>query len=132
MALDGEYGTANGRVSVKGLSKSVRALEQAGADTQDMRTLMHELGMLVVKAADPPVVSGALAGTIRAGRGKTKAVVRAGGRSAPYAAVVHYGWPARNRPANDFLRQALNSERGDILRALDAGLEDILRKNNLT
>lgn len=128
MALDGEYGTATGRVRVKGLSKTVRSLERAGADVQDMRDLMHSLGMLVVNAAQPPVLTGTLAGTLRAGRGKTKAVVRAGGARAPYAGVQEYGWPARNIAAQHYLTAALQSERSDVLRALDDGLEDILRK----
>lgn len=131
MALDGEFGSGAGRVRIKGLAKTVRALEKAGADTQDMKDLMHALGMLIVNAAQPPVLSGSLSGTIRAGRGKTKAVVRAGGARTPYAGVVHYGWPAHNIAPQPFLKEALQSERSDVLRALDDGLADILRKNDL-
>nr|BFF13501.1 hypothetical protein GCM10025699_48040 [Microbacterium flavescens] len=65
-------------VKVEGLNKTIRALRQSGADMQDMKDLMHEIGTLIVNAAQPPVKSGALAGSIRAGRGATKAVVRAG------------------------------------------------------
>lgn len=96
-----------------------------------MRELMHELGMLVVRAAAPPTLSGRLTGTLRAGRGKTKAVVRAGGARAPHAGVIHYGWPAHNIAAQPFLTNALQSERGDVLRALDNGLGELLKKNNL-
>ncbi len=129
---DGEFGSGNGRLRVQGLAKAVRSMERAGADSQDMKDLMQQLGQMVVRAASPPVVSGRLAGTIRAGKGKTKAVVRAGGARAPHAPIIHYGWPARNIAPNDFLTQALNAERGDILAALDAGLADILSRNNLT
>lgn len=124
---------ANGpmRVRVTGLRKAIRDLERAGADTQDMKELIHGLGMIVVKAANPPTRSGRLEGTIRAGRGKTKAVVRAGGARAPYAGVIHYGWPARNIAPAPFLLQALQAERGDILQALEDGLVDILKKNEL-
>jgi hypothetical protein len=125
--LDG----TSGHIRVRGLSKTVRALERAGADAQDMKVLMHEIGMLVVRAADPPVLTGRLAGTIRAGRGKTKAVVRAGGARAPYAGVLEYGWPAHNIAPREYLQRALQSERTDILRALDGGLDDILRKADL-
>lgn len=129
---DGEFGTGSGRVSVKGLSKTVRSLERAGADAGDMRDLMHELGMLVVAAANPPELTGALAATLRAGRGKTKAVVRAGSARVPYAGVIEYGWPAQNIPPHNYLRDALQRERGDVLDALEAGLGEILRRNNLT
>jgi len=131
MALDGTFSSGSGGVRVEGLSKTVRALSAAGADTQDMKELMHSLGMLVVSAANPPSLTGTLTGTLRAGRGKTKAVVRAGGARAPYAGVIEYGWPAHNISAQHYLQSALQAERGDILDALDKGLDDILRKNNL-
>lgn len=133
MATAQDLDLTNGdvRVVTKGLGKTLRAMEKAGADSTDMKELMFQLGNLVVKAASPPVLTGKMVGTIRAGRGKTKAVVRAGGARAPYAPVVHYGWPARNIAPNPFLLKALQSERTDILTQLDQGIDDILRKNDL-
>lgn len=121
------------RVRVEGLRTTVRALDKAGADATEMRDLMHQLGQIVVSAARPraPHLSGTLATTIRAGRGKTKAVVRAGGARAPYAGVTHYGWPARSIPAQPFLSDALATQRAAVLRQLDKGLADLLRKHNL-
>ncbi|HZX00360.1 MAG TPA: hypothetical protein VFF10_09880 [Trueperaceae bacterium] len=129
----GDFEIAQGdvRLKVEGLSRTIRALSKAGADAQDMKDLMHSIGNLVVRAAKVPVLTGRLSGTVRAGRGKTKAVVRAGGARTPYAGVVHYGWPARNIEPNEFLIEALNRERSDVLQALDAGLEELLRKNKL-
>ena len=131
MSEDFDFNQDGVRVKVEGLSKAIRAMSKAGADSQDMKVLMHELGMIVVKASAPPVLSGRLSGTIRAGRGKTKAVVRAGGARAPYAGVIHYGWPARNIEPNPFLLNALQRKRGDVFNALDNGLAELLRKNNL-
>lgn len=131
MAGDFEIAQGDVRLKVEGLSRTIRALSKAGADAQDMKALMHSIGNLVVHAAKAPVLTGRLAGTVRAGKGKTKAVVRAGGARTPYAGVVYYGWPARNIAPNEFLNEALNRERSDILRALDEGLEELLRKNNL-
>ncbi|MBZ4485962.1 hypothetical protein LQ938_09715 [Microbacterium sp. cx-55] len=132
MSDDLELTAGPGRVRVQGLKRTLRQLSQAGADAEDMKSLMHELGEIVVKAANPPERSGTLAGTIRAGRGKTKAVVRAGGARARYAGVIHYGWPARNIAARPFLTDALQSRRAEIFRTLDRGLADILRQNDLT
>lgn len=128
---DFEIASGDVRLKVEGLGKTLRALSKAGAESDDMKDLMHSLGQIVVDAANPPVMSGKLSGTIRAGRGKTKAVVRAGGARAPYAGVVHYGWPARNIEAQPFLTDALNSERGDILRQLDDGITKLLQANDL-
>lgn len=121
------------RVRVEGLRKTVRALEGAGVASQDLKDLMHSVGGIVVKAASPnvPTLSGALRGSLRAGRGKTKAVIRAGGARTPYAGVQHYGWPARGISAHPFLAQAVTSTRGRTLSALDDGIGDLLRKNNL-
>lgn len=122
---------SGGHVRVEGLRKAIRSLEQAGADAQEMRDLMHAIGTIVVNAAAPPRLSGALAGSIRAGRGKTKAVVRAGGARAPYAGAIHYGWPARGIRARPFLTDALRRKRGDVFRALDQGVAQILKSNDL-
>lgn len=119
------------QVRIKGLRKLQRDLNQAGADIQDQKALMHEIGMLVVRAAQPPSLTGRLESTIRAGKGKTKAVVRAGGARAPYATVIHYGWPAREIAPQPFLLAALQSERTQIVTTFENGLDDLLRKNDL-
>lgn len=129
---DFEVTSGPGRVRVRGLGKTLRAMERAGTDAGNMRDLMQSLGEIVVSAANPPDASGALSSTVRAGRGKTKAVVRAGGARAPYAGVIHYGWPARGIAPQPFLTDALNAKRADIFRALDRGIADLLRSNNLT
>ena len=122
------------RVRIEGLSQTIRALRAAGTDMQDMSALMHAIGTSVVQVARPraPHLSGALARSVRAGRGKTKAVVRAGSARLPYAGVQHYGWPARRIAAHPFLVQALQSSRSHIYDQLDKGLAEILRKNHLT
>lgn len=130
-ADDFEVTAGDARVRVEGLGRTLRAMAKAGADATEMRDLMHTLGLLVVTAANPPRETGNLAGTLRAGRGKTKAVVRAGGARAPYAGPVHYGWPARNIPANPFLTDALQRTRPQLLATLDKGLTDLLRRADL-
>ncbi len=130
-ARDFEASNGDVRVRVTGLSRTVRQLTKAGADAADLKDLMHSVGTLVVRAANPPVLSGVLAGTVRAGKGKTKAVVRAGGARTPYAGVIHYGWPARNITPQPFLVEALNRERSDVLTALDQGITDLLKKHDL-
>jgi len=131
MADDFEVANGPVRLRVDGLRKVGRNLAKSGADASDMKDLMHSLGMLIVRAAHVPEVSGRLASSLRAGRGKTKAVVRAGGARAPYAGVNHYGDPARGIAPNPYLVNAVRSERADILQSLDVGIEEILRKNDL-
>lgn len=133
VGADVEFKSEGVHFRVEGLRKTLRAMEAAGVAATDMRDLMHSLGLIVVGAAQPnaPTLSGALAGTVRAGRGKTKAVVRAGGAAVPYAGVQHYGWPARGISATHFLSAAVQSTRDQTITALDDGIGELLRKQNL-
>jgi hypothetical protein len=132
MAQVGSGFHKGGTVRVEGISALNRKLSRAGADAGDMRELMHSLGEIVIAHANVPRNSGALANTLRAGKGKTKAVVRAGySKRSPYAGVVHYGNPYRGTRAQPFLTDALKASRGRVLAALESGIDNILKKNNL-
>lgn len=51
-----------------------------------------------------PRRTGRLAGSIRtAGTTASRAVISAGRASVPYAAPIHWGWPARNIPEQPWL-----------------------------
>ncbi len=131
---DGTFDLGQGyRVNVKGLNRALRALEKAGADSADMKDLMHSIGNTVGNAAKPlaPYKSGRLRNSIRAGRGKTKAVIRAGGARLPYAGVQHYGWPAHGIEGKHYLTEGLARSRNKALSQLNEGIEDILKKNDL-
>ena len=100
---------------VDGLNRAIRAASKAGADSENMRDLMHSIGEIV------------------AGRGKTKAVVRTGFESKrlPYAGVIHYGWPAHRIKPNPFMLKAIEQTRGAVITRLETGLGEILDRNNL-
>lgn len=134
MMYDGVYSVGEGvTMRIQGADRAMRALARAGAETQDMKDLMHSLGSLVVKTARPltPHKTGRLAGSIRAGRGKTKAVVTAGRKSIPYAGVQHYGWPAHHIKSTMFLVKALEIKNKDIVRTLVKGIGEICTKLGL-
>jgi hypothetical protein len=123
------------RIEVTGLGKALRALSEAGDYATDMKELMHSTGEIVATAARrrAPYQSGALQGSIRAGRGKTKAVVRAGSKArVPYAGVVHYGWPARNITGSEFMVDALEDSRDEAFLHINAGIKDLLKKAGLS
>lgn len=114
-------------VRIEGLGTVMRKLRRVEADANDQKDLMHKLGMIVVNAADAPQLTGGLASTIRAGRGKSKAVVRAGNARRPYAGVIHYGWPAHNIKAQPFLTDALKSQHDRIYAALEDGINQLIK-----
>lgn len=122
----------NKSLRIDGLRELNAKLRAVGDDTQDMPDLMHRLGNIVINNARPPRDSGTLAGTMRAGRGRTKAVVRVGyARRGKYAGVVHYGDPHRGIRPNPFLIDSLNRSRPELVRELTDGIDQIIRKNKL-
>lgn len=119
-------------VLVEGIGQLNRKLNAAGADAQDMRDLMHSLGNIVIAHANVPRDTGELAATLRSGKGKTKAVVRAGySKRGAYAGVVHYGDPHRGIRPTPYLTDALAASRTKVISALDTGIDQILKTNNL-
>lgn len=122
------------RVEVTGLKETLSAMAKAGTSSESMRDLMHSTGEIVAGAAraKAPVRTGSLRDSIRAGRGKTKAVVRAGTAvRSPYAAVQHYGNPKRNLPPTMYLVTALHQTNGQVLTHIEQGISDLLTKSGL-
>jgi hypothetical protein len=118
-------------IKVYGTEKVNRAFLQAGADAQDIKKVMEEAGKVVEKSANPPILSGQLAASVRSGAGKTKAIISAGGDRTPYGPVIHYGWGARGITPNPFLMNALQRQSKNVYNIIDNGIEDILKKSNL-
>lgn len=120
-------------VKIDGLRELNAKLLAAARDSSDMPDLMNRIGNIVITNAHVPARSGELRGTLRAGNGRTKAVVRAGyKRVGQYAGVIHYGWPKRNIPANQFLVDSLRRSQTRVVSELEGGINQILRKNDLT
>lgn len=119
-------------IQVDGLREVIRALRAAGDDLSDLSELNHRLGNIVIANARVPRESGEVAGTLRAGKGKTKAVVRAGYASrGRYAGVLHYGDPHRGHRAQPFLTDALRRSQGTVISELTKGIDAMLAKNGL-
>lgn len=118
-----------GYIKTDGLSKLNRAMAAAGKDAEDNRELMFRLGEIVANEAKSlaPVRSGRIRDSIRAGRGKTKAVVRAGFRSVPYAPVIHYGWAEHNIEAQPYMLQALQNKRDEVIKVFEDGIRDLTK-----
>ena len=116
------------RVQITGLRELLRAAGKAGVSADDMKEAMASVAGLVGDAARPLARrdSGTMAGTIRPGRSKNKAVVRAGTAGVPYAGVQHYGWPAHNITPNPFLTDALTTHQAAVLAELDRQLSRLL------
>ena len=120
-------------VYIEGLNEVIKKLRAAGSDFEDLKDLNHRIGNIVISNARVPRDSGEVAGTLRAGRGKGKAVVRAGYASrGKYAGVLHYGDPHRKgHRAQPFLTDALKRSQCQVISEYTSGIDLILTKNGL-
>lgn len=121
-------------VYVEGLRETVRALEKAGVDVEEMKDVM---GAIAAQAAHvmqgfvPRGKTGKLADSTRGNRAKGKALVTVGKARVPYAQPINYGWAKRGIRAADFTGKTddvMDTRAADMLAA---GWDDIARRNGL-
>jgi hypothetical protein len=81
-------------VAVEGLSLTVKAMKELGASKEVLTEPGYQAALILIRAALPliPVKTGILASTARPGRTQYGAKVMAGGKRAPYANPIHWGW----------------------------------------
>ena len=118
--------------NLKALQKEVRNLRDKELNAE-MKKANKAAAQVAVDAGKPktPSRSGRLEKTIKAANSARYAAIKAGSPSrAPYAGVIHFGWPRRNIKPQPFLDEAIREKFGDIrdtyeeaLRAVAALLE---------
>ncbi|QKY80422.1 hypothetical protein JTF57_gp09 [Microbacterium phage PoRanda] len=122
----------NRGIRIDGLRELNAKLRAAGDESADLPDLMFRLGSIVIANARVPAKSGELKGTLRAGRGRTKAVVRAGyAKRGAHAGVVHYGNPHTGSRAQPFLVDALRRAQSQLVSELQTGIDQLMRKHKL-
>jgi hypothetical protein len=114
-------------LEVTGARQLRRALKDAGVSVQDLKDAHKAVAEDVARASAPraPRRTGALAASVRPSGTQAGALVRAGnGRTVPYAAPVHWGWPARNITAQPWIYRTAEDRQpqweDQYLRALEA------------
>ena len=109
------------------LRKSLESLE-TGID--DLKAANKEAAGIAAGGAGRhvPVVSGKLAGTIRAAGTKTAGIVRAGTKRVPYAGPINYGWPKRNIRGAFFLNDGARDTEPQWVPVYVKHLEDLVNK----
>lgn len=108
-------------VRIEGASELRRALRDVAGGLADLKDAHREVGQIVADRATTiaPRRSGRLAGSVRAARQASGAIVRAGRSSLPYAGVIHFGWPAHNIEPQPFLYDALDDRRNQVIDAYE-------------
>lgn len=121
-------------VRVYGEERTAKAFRELGLKVRDLSAAWDRIGAAIKRDAVPltPVLTGALVNTLRQGKTKTQAVVRAGNnRSVVYAGVQNYGWPGHNIEAKHFLNLALERNRDTADREVMDEIERLTRRVGL-
>lgn len=106
------------------------AMRRAGVSVQDLKDANTAVGEFVVAGSRPraPRRTGRLAAAERASRTVAKASVLV---ATPYAAPIHWGWPARHIAAqpwvSEFAQESEPAWLGIITKALDELVEQVER-----
>ncbi|MCX4577942.1 hypothetical protein OHB41_33115 [Streptomyces sp. NBC_01571] len=120
------------QVTLEGLGHVVSNLNGFSAKSSDLSEAFQRIGTNISQDARGliPVLSGRLAASLRVGKAKSKAVVRAGGARVPYAGVQNYG-NYHNIEAKYFMNKALNSNEQRSVVEIEKELSELIRKFQL-
>jgi len=108
-------------VKIEGLSKVQRQLRKLSSDALDLNKsefleTNKKVAEIIIGESKKyvPVLTGALAETVRNVSTKKSAKVRAGTVGVPYAGPIHFGWPSRRIKPNPFFYDAIDRRRSEV------------------
>jgi len=141
MATTGTFGfrtDLEGGLKVEGLSAVQRDLRKLGGDLDLNKTEFlatnKRVAELVIGGSKKfvPVLTGALAESIRNASTKKSAKVRVGDKSGvPYAGPIHFGWPNRRIKPQPFIYEAIDGRRAEVAMLYAERLNQIRNRYNL-
>ena len=142
MASTGTFGYrvegAQGGVKVEGLASVRRQLKNLSDDVdyraQEFLPVNKAIASAIAGDAKKfvPVLSGALAASVREAASKTSARVKAGNKKdVPYAGPIHFGWPARRIKPQPFFYDAIDGRREEIKERYEKLVDDLIKKYDL-
>ena len=108
-------------VKIEGLSKLQRDLRKLSTDALDLNKeefleTNKRVAEIIIGESKKyvPVLTGALAQSVRNASTKKSAKVRAGNVGVPYAGPIHFGWPSRGIRPNPFFYDAIDNRRDEV------------------
>lgn len=126
-----------GGVKIEGLASVQRQLRKMSDDVdyQAQEFLATNKAIASAVAGDSkkfvPVLSGALAASLREAATKKSARVKAGGGAVQYAGPIHFGWPARRIVPQPFIYDAVDLRRDEIRERYEKLVDDLIKKHDL-
>ena len=124
---------AEANISITGVKEVLDSLKKLGRDLESNLELNKELSTTLSQKASAlaPRLTGALASSVVGNPSAEKAQILAGSTAVPYAGVIEYGWPAKNREARPYLNPAVNNNMGYIIEKYNDSIQKAIQKYNL-
>ncbi len=125
-------------IKITGLSKVQRDLRKLSTDALDLNkeeflSTNKAVAEIIIGEVKKyvPVLSGALAASVRNASTKTSAKVRGGNAQVLYAGPIHFGWPSRAIRPNPFIYEAIDSRRAEVRDRYEDLVSNLIRKYDL-
>jgi phage gpG-like protein len=93
-------------VTIQGTETLARTMDEAGDELARLTDSHRQVAALIVRAMRPPRRTGRLQASIRPVPDQTAAQIEA---TAPYAAVIEFGWRAHNIRPQPYFVKAISS-----------------------
>ena len=120
-------------ITIQGVKEVTDSLNKLARDLQSNIELNKELSTTLSQKASAiaPVLTGALASSVKGNPSAEKAQILAGSAAVPYAGVIEYGWPDRNIDAQPYLNPAVNDNMGYIIEKYNDSIQKAIKQYNL-
>ena len=120
-------------ITVEGIKQVTDSLKKLNKDLESNIELNKELSTTLSQKASAmaPVLTGALASSVKGNPSAEKAQILAGSAAVPYAGVIEYGWPLRNIEAQPYLNPAVNDNMGYIIEKYNDSIQKAIKQYNL-
>lgn len=124
---------AEADISIQGVKEVTDSLKRMARDLESNLDLNKELSTTLSQKASAmaPRLTGALASSVQGNPSAEKAQILAGSAAVPYAGVIEYGWPAKNKEARPYLNPAVNDNMGYIIEKYNDSIKKAIQKYDL-
>jgi phage gpG-like protein len=124
---------AEAEITITGVKEVIDTLNKLNKDIESNLALNKELSTTLSQKASAmaPVLTGALASSVKGNPSAEKAQILAGSAAVPYAGVIEYGWPDRNIDAQPYLNPAVNDNMGYIIEKYNDSIQKAIKQYNL-
>jgi phage gpG-like protein len=124
---------AEANISIQGVKEVTDSLDKLARQLKSNIELNKELSTTLSQKASAmaPVLTGALASSVKGNPSAEKAQILAGSEAVPYAGVIEYGWPQRNIQAQPYLNPAVYDNMGYIIEKYNDSIQKAIKQYDL-